>query len=137
MVRAMVSETTSYSRLQEVVRATRQLVLSDSERQAQCCHQQPESLTACLLLSKPDSFFTEVAESEFRTHPVATAVSATGGVDTTPTCTRADAHVSRAHFTVHNSHSTANFSALGSRHEKEFVSRIRLHSFSSRLTCHC
>ena len=31
-------------------------------------------------------------------------------VDTTPTCTRADAHFSRAHITVHNSHIDPHFS---------------------------
>ena len=58
----------------------------------------------------------EVAESEFRTQPVATAVSATGGVDTTPTCTRADAHFSRAHITVHNSFIDPYFSNVGTPH---------------------
>ena len=53
---------------------------------------------------------TEVAESQFRTQPVATAVSATGVVDTTPTCTRAGAHFSGAHITVHNSHVDPHFS---------------------------
>ena len=56
--------------------------------------------TAVLFLFFP----TLVAETEFRTQPVATAVSATGVcVDTTHTCTRADAHVPRAHITVHSS----------------------------------
>ena len=36
-------------------------------------------------------------------------MSATESVDTTPTCTRADAHFSRAHITVHCSYSTALF----------------------------
>ena len=47
---------------------------ADSKRQAQRCHHQPESLIVFLT--------TEAAESEFRTWPVATAVSATVGVDT-------------------------------------------------------
>ena len=59
--------------------------------------------------------------------------------DTTPTCTRADAHFSRAHLTVHIKYSTAlcqcGHSALA-QGEKVFVSRIRLHQFPSRLTCH-
>ena len=82
----------------------------------------------------------EVAESEFRTQPVATAVSATGGVDTTPTCTRADAHFSRAHITVHSS-LIRTFPTwahrIGSRY-KESVSRIYFSAliFNS-LLCPC
>ena len=82
-------------------------MLADSKRQAQRCHHQPESLT--LIWFQIVFFAIEVAESEFRTQPVATAVSATESVDTTPTCTRADAHFSRAHITVHYSYSTALF----------------------------
>ena len=82
----------------------------------------------------------EVPESEFRTQPVATAVSATGGVDTTPTCTRADAHFSRAHITVHSS-LIRTFPTwahrIGSRY-KESVSRIYFSAliFNS-LLCPC
>ena len=36
---------------------------------------------------------------QFRVQTVATAVNGTVGVDTTPACTRAYAHYSRAHFT--------------------------------------
>ena len=72
-------------------------------------------------------FFYRVAEPEFRTQPVTTAVSATGGVDTTPAQTHANAHFSRAQITVHNSYSTALFqcghTALA-QGEEEFVSRI-------------
>ena len=46
----------------------------DSRRQAQRCHHQPISLIAVLFYFSS----TEVAESEFRTQPVATAVSVTG-----------------------------------------------------------
>ena len=84
---------------------------ADSKRQAQRCHHQPESLTAVLF--QLDCFSTEVAESEFRTQPVATAVSATGSVDTTPTCTPADAHFSRARIAVHSSQ---HFSHVGPPH---------------------
>ena len=59
-------------------------------------------------------------------------------VNTTPTCTRTDAHFSRAHLTMHNSYSTALFqcghTALA-KGEKEFVSRVRLHSYF-HLACH-
>ena len=75
-------------------------------QQAQRCHHQPVSLTAVLFLF----FSTEVAESEFRTQPEATAASASKSVDTTPSCTRVDAHFSRAHITVHNSHIDPHFS---------------------------
>ena len=90
-------------------------------RQAQRC--QLVSLTAVLLL-----FSTEVAESEFRTQPVATAVNGTRGVDTVPSCTRADAHSSRAHITVHNSvidpHSSNVVTSALSRDTKGSVSLI-------------
>ena len=61
-------------------------------------------------------------------------------VDTTPTQTHANAHFSRAQIIVRNSYSTALFqcghTALA-QGEKEFVPRIRLHSFPYRLTCRC
>ena len=82
------------------------------------------------------NIFTEVAESEFRTQPIATAVSATGGVGTTPTCTRADAHffVRTPQCTIHT---TLHFSNVWHtalpQGEKELVSRSRLHSFSISL----
>ena len=49
----------------------------------------------------------------FALQPVATAVSATKNVDTTPNCTCADAHFSRAHIAVHNSQ---HFSNVGTPH---------------------
>ena len=55
------------------------------------------------------------------------------------TCTRADAHFSRAHLTVHVAYSTALFQCVHTalaQGGKEFVSRVRLHSFPSRLPCH-
>ena len=83
-------------------------------------------------------FSSEVAESEFRTQPVATAVSATGGVNTTPSCTRADAHFSRAHLTVHNSYRTALFQCCHTalaQGTQESVSRI-FFCTHSHLVCH-
>ena len=57
-------------------------------------------------------------------------------VDTRPSYTRADAHFSRAHLTVHNSHSSAlvqcGHAALA-QGERSFVSRNRLHSLSLRI----
>ena len=76
-------------------------------------------------------FFTEVAESVFRTQPAATAVSATGGVGTTPTCTRADAHFSRAHNTVHNSLIDPHALAQGKRNLCSAFVCTRFH-----LVCH-
>ena len=85
--------------LEEVEQAFRELVRADSRRLAQRCYHQPVSLTAVLF----HFFFTEAAESEFRAQPAATAVSASGGVDTTLTCTRADVHflVRTLQCTVH------------------------------------
>ena len=106
---------------------------SIQKRQAQSCHQQPECLTACLVLFQ--SFFYRVAESEFRTQPIAKAVSATGGVDTVPAQTQANAHFfSYMHHSASSAHFQCGHTALA-QGEKEFVSRIRLHSFPSRLTC--
>ena len=117
---------------EEVERAFRKLLHADSNRQDQRCHHQPESLTAVLFYL---DFSTEVAECEFRTQPVATAVSATVCIDTTPTSTRTDAHFSRAHI-------SAQFTALfqcghTALAQKESVLRISLHSFPSRLSCPC
>ena len=61
----------------EVVRATKRLVPADSKRQAQSCHQQPESLTACLVLSKIDSVLTELPNLSFALSQWQQPVSAT------------------------------------------------------------
>ena len=57
-------------------------------------------------------------------------------VDTRPSYTRADAHFSRAHLTVHNSYGSAlvqcGHAALA-QGEGSFVSRNRLHSLSLRI----
>ena len=78
----MVSETTSNSRFEK----------SLEQPGGWCYPTQNDQLTT----RKSSQFFCRVSKSEFRTQPVATAVSATVCVDTTPTCTRADAHFSRA-----------------------------------------
>ena len=53
------------------------------------CTTTPTELLCCSC-----SFF-----GQFRVQTVATAMNATGSVDTTPACTRAYAHYSRSHFT--------------------------------------
>ena len=137
MVRAMVSETTSNSRFQRSRMSiqetgagrlkTTSSTLSPSTK---------KSDRMCRLF--PIICFTEVAESELRTQPGATAVSATGGVNTKPTCTRADAHFSRAHLTVHSSYSTAPFPMwehrIGSRYKKNLCRAFLCAHF--HLVCH-
>ena len=82
------------------------------EREVQQCQNQPASSDAIRGLAAffTDDFMCTTAPTEllscscfffwqFRVQTVATAMNATVGVDTTPTCTRAYAHYSRAHFT--------------------------------------
>ena len=65
------------------------LVRPDSRRQAQRCRHQPVCLTAVLF----HFVSTEVAESEFRTQPVATALNATVCVWTPHLLVRAQTHI--------------------------------------------
>ena len=91
MVTAMVSETTSNSRFHSS---------RTSIQETGACRVKTTSSTLSPSTRKSDRslvpiiFLTEVAESEIRTQPVATAVSATGCVDTTLSCSREDAHFS-------------------------------------------
>ena len=102
MVRTMVSETTSNSRFRRSRTSIQETGASRLKTTSSTLS--PSTRKSDRGLVPLRFFLTEVAESEFRTQPVATAVSETGCVDTTPTCTRADAHnFSRAHITVHNS----------------------------------
>ena len=61
-------------------------------------------------------------------------------VDTTPACTRADAHFSRAHITVHNLHMEPHFSNVGTPHRLQ-VKGICVAHFSEvifiSLSCLC
>ena len=107
-------------RKQEVQRCQSQLVSTDS-----------------MFSLEPVFFFTEVVQT------VATAMNATGGADTTPTRSRADAHFSGAHITVHNSLIDPHALAQGSRDQcraflKKTLSSLRhvlvrfaFHSFPS------
>ena len=106
MLRTMVSEPTSNS-LSQRSRNSIQETGATRPKTTSSTLSPSTGKSDCSLV--PIFFSTEVAESEFRTQPVATVVSATGGVRTTPTCTRADAHFSRAHITVHNPHIDLHF----------------------------
>ena len=68
------------------------------KREVQHCQSQPvsfwfhvQSCSSCV--------FAKIVFWQFRVRTVATAMNTTGSVDTTPTCTRAYAHFSRAHLT--------------------------------------
>ena len=80
-----------------------------SEREVQLCPSQPVSSDSMFSLAAV-VFFLQLFCWLFRVQTVATAMSATGGEDTTPTFTRADAHFSHAHITVHNSPIDPHFS---------------------------
>ena len=129
MVRAMVSETTWNSRFlrsRKRNQTTTSRKLSTTTKSARN-----------LVLSQLYIFFYRVAESEFRTQPIATDVSATGGADTIPTQTHANEHFfSYMHHSAWSAHFQCGNTALAEG-EKEFVSRVRLHSFPSRLICRC
>ena len=57
-------------------------------------------MISCVQLIQHNFFVVVVLFSgSFASKTVATAMNATGNVDTTPACTRAYAHYSRAHFT--------------------------------------
>ena len=90
MVRPMVSETISNSRFRRNRTSSQETGASRLKTTSSTLSPSTRKSDRSLVLIR--FFSAEVAESEFRTQPVATVVSATGGVDTTPLCTRADAH---------------------------------------------
>ena len=105
LVRSMVNETTSNSRFQRSRTSIQETGGSRlKKKKTQRCHHQPEGLTADLF---EFDFLTEVAESEFRTQPVATGVSATEGQTHLPV--RALTHIFLARTSVHSSYSMALF----------------------------
>ena len=84
MVRTMVSDTTSNSRFQRCrtsIQATGATRLKTTSSTLSPITRKSDRMPRLVLIR----FFSEVAESEFRTQLVATAVSATGNVNTTPT----------------------------------------------------
>ena len=122
----------------EVVRATMRLVPVDSETtSSELSPTIRKSDRMSTLVSISFSFSNRGAESEFRTQPVATTVSATGDVDTIPTQMHAHAHFfSYMHDSALSAHFLCGNTTLA-QGEKEFVSPVRLHSIPSRLTCLC
>ena len=105
MVRTVVIETTSNSRSQRS---------RNSIQETGATRLKTTSSTLSPSTSKSDCsivsiFLDRSCRSEFRTQPVASAVSATESVDTIPTCMRADAHFSCTHNTVHISHIDTHF----------------------------
>ena len=82
-------------------------------------------------------FSTELLNLSFALSQKATDVSATGCADTIPTQTYANTHFfSYMHHSAWSAHFQCGNTALAES-EKEFVSRVRLHSFPSRLICRC
>ena len=113
MVRTTVNETTSNSRFRRSRTSIQETGASRLKTTSSTLSPSTRNYDRNLGLIR--FFSTEIAESEFRTQSVATAVSATS-VDTTPTCTRAHAHFSRAHITVHNSYTDPHFSNVSTPH---------------------
>ena len=132
MVRAMVNQTTSNSHSHSIQETGTARLKTTSSTLSPSTRKSDRSLV---------SFFpTEVAESEFRSQPVATAVSSAESVDKTFVSTSADAHFSRAHITAHSSYSTAFVPmwgrCFGSRW-KESMLRMSQHSLPLRFPWPC